>query len=228
MSRRARPEVLAFLADVKENPDDPTPWLVLTDWLEENGDETDRARAEYCRLCLDRLQGRVTAADWQRGERRRELYHQYGAGWLGPQLKALSPQMRKGLVHITATMAQLDDAPPVHGRDDERWAWLGGLTVGSQTGRFFKPPFYPLLNLLCELQVSLGRAGVAVLARCPALSRLRILELYYHSEVEPLEELVNSPYLSPRLHLRVQAYTRRSYDAVRPLLEQRFARVDLP
>src|SRR5262245_42565589 len=33
MTRPARPEVLALLADVKENPDDLTPWLVLTDWL---------------------------------------------------------------------------------------------------------------------------------------------------------------------------------------------------
>jgi uncharacterized protein (TIGR02996 family) len=37
-----RPEVLAFLEDIKEHPDDDTPRLVLADWLEDHGDP-DRA-----------------------------------------------------------------------------------------------------------------------------------------------------------------------------------------
>ena len=39
------PEVLAFLADCKENPMDDTPRLVLADWLEEQGDP----RGEFLR-----------------------------------------------------------------------------------------------------------------------------------------------------------------------------------
>jgi uncharacterized protein (TIGR02996 family) len=55
MSRPARPELLALLADIKENPDDLTPWLVLTDWLEENGDEGDRARASFYQPLKERF-----------------------------------------------------------------------------------------------------------------------------------------------------------------------------
>jgi uncharacterized protein (TIGR02996 family) len=57
MSRRSpsaepRPEVLAFLRDAKENPRDDPPRLILADWLDENGDEIDRARAEFIRIQL--------------------------------------------------------------------------------------------------------------------------------------------------------------------------------
>jgi uncharacterized protein (TIGR02996 family) len=51
MSRR---ELLSLLRTVRENPDDPTPKLVVADWLEEHGDESDRARAKYVRITCGR------------------------------------------------------------------------------------------------------------------------------------------------------------------------------
>ncbi|MBY0460810.1 MAG: TIGR02996 domain-containing protein [Gemmataceae bacterium] len=39
----------ALLRAVCENPDDDTPRLVFADWLQENGDEHDQARAEFIR-----------------------------------------------------------------------------------------------------------------------------------------------------------------------------------
>src|SRR5262249_15508960 len=48
--REPRPELLALLQAVKQQPDDDSPRLVLADWLEEYGDEADRARAEFVRL----------------------------------------------------------------------------------------------------------------------------------------------------------------------------------
>jgi uncharacterized protein (TIGR02996 family) len=39
-----------LLADVMEQPEDLTPWLVLSDWLEEQGDSANLARAELLRL----------------------------------------------------------------------------------------------------------------------------------------------------------------------------------
>src|SRR5262245_31043069 len=107
MTRPARPEVLALLADVKENPDDLTPWLVLTDWLEENGDEADRARAEYCRLCFDKLGKKTYASDWEKGERRRELFRDYREQWFGGFSKLFPNEafgltrceIKRGLLH---------------------------------------------------------------------------------------------------------------------------------
>ena len=40
---KPRPEVLAFLADAKQHPNDDAPLLVLADWLEEHGDEREAA-----------------------------------------------------------------------------------------------------------------------------------------------------------------------------------------
>ena len=84
MSRTPRPELMALLADVKQNPDDLTPWLVLCDWLEDQDDEAERARGEYCRLCFDKLGTKTYASDWEKGERRRHLYRTYHEAWLGP------------------------------------------------------------------------------------------------------------------------------------------------
>lgn len=58
-----RAELRALLADVKAAPDDVTPWLVLTDWLEDHGNAADAARAEYCRLCFDKVGKKTYASD---------------------------------------------------------------------------------------------------------------------------------------------------------------------
>ena len=47
---KARPEVLAFLADSKEHPEDDTPRLAYADWLAENGHD---ARAEFIRTQIE-------------------------------------------------------------------------------------------------------------------------------------------------------------------------------
>jgi len=39
-----------LLAGILERPDDPAPWLILSDWLEEQGDADSLARAELLRL----------------------------------------------------------------------------------------------------------------------------------------------------------------------------------
>src|SRR5262245_20846052 len=45
-----RPELVALLEAAKDQPEELAPRLVLADWLEEFGDEHDRARAEFVRL----------------------------------------------------------------------------------------------------------------------------------------------------------------------------------
>jgi uncharacterized protein (TIGR02996 family) len=128
MHRRPRPELLALLADVKDHPDDRTPWLVLTDWLEEHGDEADRARAEYCRLCLPKMGLlKVTAAHYDLGERRRELFRQWGAAWLGP-LAGCSPNQENGLFHVTVRQ-RLQIAEDELDERRETFAWVRRLAA---------------------------------------------------------------------------------------------------
>src|SRR5205085_10985504 len=44
------PELRAFLAAVRDDPDDPAPQLLLADWLDEHGDACARRCSELLRL----------------------------------------------------------------------------------------------------------------------------------------------------------------------------------
>ena len=48
------PEQAAFLRAITDDPDDDTVRLIYADWLEEHGDDTDRARAAYIRLAIEK------------------------------------------------------------------------------------------------------------------------------------------------------------------------------
>jgi uncharacterized protein (TIGR02996 family) len=160
MSREPRIELLALLDDVKANPDDLTPWLVLCDWLEENGDEADRARSEYCRLCFDKLGKQTYASDWEKGERRRELFRTYKQTWFGPIL-ALRPTMQKGLAVIEG--CSIDDVLqnlPGLLEVEEAWAWISSMNVwnhGRWRGKakfmatLKKRQYYAALKVLAAL-----------------------------------------------------------------------------
>jgi uncharacterized protein (TIGR02996 family) len=80
---------LALLQDVIEHPEDNTPRLVLADWWDEYGTESQRARAELIRLQIEqtRLPG---GAPRQRYLRRRQeqLLDEHGEDWLA-ELPAL-------------------------------------------------------------------------------------------------------------------------------------------
>jgi uncharacterized protein (TIGR02996 family) len=191
MARPARPEVLAFLADVKDNPDDLTPWLILTDWLEENGDDADRARAEYCRLCFDKLGQQTYASDWERGEHRRALFRRWKGDWFGPlrYLPAIagSPHrlvVKRGLLHVGIDLSDLFgvlDQIPV-----ETWAWVEHLHIlahwHTQLEQFAGCPFLAQQRHLHVQyrdtnQAALAR-GIEALAASPYLDSLRSLHLY--------------------------------------------------
>src|SRR5207248_3386174 len=67
------------------NPDEDTPRLVLADWLEEFGDEHDRARAEFIRVQCQR-----ESLPWDHpkqkelGRAERRLRRDHVRHWLGP------------------------------------------------------------------------------------------------------------------------------------------------
>jgi uncharacterized protein (TIGR02996 family) len=51
-----------LLASILERPSDPTPWLVTSDWLEEQGDPANAARAELFRVQARRVRTRKGSA----------------------------------------------------------------------------------------------------------------------------------------------------------------------
>jgi uncharacterized protein (TIGR02996 family) len=79
-----RPQVLAFLHDAKEKPDEDAPRLVLADYLEDQGDPR---RGEFIRLQCRLAAGAPPVAEAQRKEiegRCERLLDRHGGCWLGP------------------------------------------------------------------------------------------------------------------------------------------------
>src|SRR5687767_753912 len=99
---RPRGEVLALLADIKQEPDDDGLRLILADWLEDHGGPLDRARAELIRCQVEHA--RLPAHDPRRfplGGRARQLERQHLRDWLGPLERwAVDPVHRRGLLTV--------------------------------------------------------------------------------------------------------------------------------
>src|SRR5262245_63775193 len=94
-----RPEVRAFLEDIREHPDDDTPRLVLADWLEDQPDEADRARGEFIHLQYLLNQPGVARPEWR--SRMRELLAEHAIDWLGPLTRLIDGwRFERGLLHL--------------------------------------------------------------------------------------------------------------------------------
>jgi uncharacterized protein (TIGR02996 family) len=169
--------VLAFLRDAKERPDEDVPRLVLADWLDEHGDESDQARAAFVRAQC-RLVG-MAEEDERRKEleqEARELEEQYAILWLGPIYKGgVSWSFRRGLVSLTMNVRWLIGPRASSWPDTEAWAWVE--------------------HVRAERAVP---AEIKKLAACPALASLTslFLDVYWNNELKAAQALAGSPYLS--------------------------------
>ena len=190
MSHHTRAELLTILAAVKESPADPTPRLILADWLEEHGDETDRARAEFIRLDFGR------ANDL----RRRELWQHYRAAWLGPFDRSRMHCTFGGLWRLWLDAATFFELLAAGLAESETWAWVVGLQLSRLApADLARLTAGPLLRGLAFLDLSnnvLGDEGVRLLAECPHLASLTQLRLD-HDNIgdEGAERLADSPHL---------------------------------
>jgi uncharacterized protein (TIGR02996 family) len=76
---------LALMAAIVANPAEDTPRLALADWLQEHGDEHDRARAEHIRLQIEYAPLKIGSV--ARGKLQRpaiKLQKRHAERWLGP------------------------------------------------------------------------------------------------------------------------------------------------
>jgi uncharacterized protein (TIGR02996 family) len=196
-----RPEVAAFLDDAHEHPDDDTPRLILADWLDDNGDDIDRDRAEFirvqCRLARPGPAPRGLAA------RQWELEQDHADDWLGP-LVGLVDHWRfdRGLVGLGVQGFQCY-SPQLHDLvRTETWAWVEGLTLLQLTpGAVQHLVRQPVLNRIRSLSFEesrLGDSGLALLAGTRPLPGLRDLRLAMCSigrSVNGLAALADSAHL---------------------------------
>jgi uncharacterized protein (TIGR02996 family) len=80
-----RPELLALLAAVKDEPDDDTPKFALADWLQEQDDEADRARGVFVRYVTQyHRAGEEPPGAWKLRDQFLTLWEHYHPAWLGP------------------------------------------------------------------------------------------------------------------------------------------------
>lgn len=83
-----RPELVALLDAIKDNPDEDTPRLVLADWLDEQGNPLDADRAQFIRAdvatALEQVKGvKVLLRLPSRSDEYREP-DDFARRWLGP------------------------------------------------------------------------------------------------------------------------------------------------
>ena len=96
------PQVLAFLQDARDRPEDDTPRLVLADYLEDHGDHD---RAGFIRLQCHLAAGTAPLDEVQRHEMEGHsdrLLVRHGGGWLGPLWQwSVSPmRWHRGLLSL--------------------------------------------------------------------------------------------------------------------------------
>src|SRR5262245_30391979 len=121
-----RPEVLAFLADIKEHPGDDTPRLILADWLQDQGDP----RGEFIRLQCLQARRPADLAQQPLDDRLDQLRREHRDAWLGPLVDmALDVWFERGLLrlHVESTAVTGGDLDAV--AETTAWHWVEGVKV---------------------------------------------------------------------------------------------------
>jgi uncharacterized protein (TIGR02996 family) len=165
----------SLLIESRLRPDDDMPRLVLADWLEENGNEADLARAEFIRIqCqLPRTKGRTRSdLEW----RERSLWWKYIETWLGPIYDACTGfSFHRGLTAIELDGERLNEIDLDTLFGCPHWAWIDRVHLSSPSERTFALFLHsPAASRLRSLHVE---GGEPLIGEDPTLSECRQLDL---------------------------------------------------
>jgi uncharacterized protein (TIGR02996 family) len=168
----------AFLADIREHPDDDVPRLVFADWLEDHGDEPDRADLIRVQCRLARLLTEGAAAD-DLARRDQQLTERLTRSWLAPLWRLVDTfELRRGFVaRVVVQAPQLIE----QGEVIVRLAPVAELAVVFRQQHLEDLVTCPHLAHVARLEArdgGVGDAGAALLGRCPYLGRLEALLLH--------------------------------------------------
>jgi uncharacterized protein (TIGR02996 family) len=222
----ARPEVLAFLQDIKENPEDDAPRLILADWLEEREDpraELLRVQCEYAR------RGRHDPRRKELRKQESRLLAKMLPSWIAPFREMIQEyDYARGLLWVGGEADRFLAGVPAGLEATEEWAWVEEVRLWKASAqRIVELAGQPLLRTVCTLDLynnvsgpagaaalaasphteylsclklgnnAIGTAGVQALAASSGLPRLRSLSLYGNGiGNEGVESLAASPLLS--------------------------------
>jgi uncharacterized protein (TIGR02996 family) len=196
-----RPELLALLDAIKDNPDEDTPRLVLADWLDEQGNELDSERAAFIRQQVADANTRSGPA-LRTAEEQHTIRYGYLPGYVRPaaaEYEATRARLDRwlGLArHLELAGAFHRGLPDVH--LSPRWFGLGGATAvlmgeafafvqlvhfGESGGEMLiKTAARPEFRFVCGFSFAplgpLGGDACAGFLRSPNLTALRHLDLY--------------------------------------------------
>jgi len=181
----SRPEVIAFLREAKENPDDDAPRFILADWLEDRGDP----RGEFVRLQVE------AARRESEGDDARELFVQAGAlyqlhsaEWLGNIASHTRSFFKRGLVGLSADPRRFLGRTWQQQAGSERWEWVECVSLEPVDTdilkRLVNSPLLPSVgNLDLHLRSRASLEYLAHLMHSSAVAGLRSLSL--EGEIEP-------------------------------------------
>ena len=179
-----RPQVLAFLADIKEHPDEDGLRLILADWLEEFGDPADQARSDLIRCQIDHERLPAESAR----EASRPVVVRGGCsrntarpGW-GRWLQWLAAwAFRRGLLSVTLESSALRGQTLGLLAPSETWAWVDEVYLldcsDAEAARLGRCPLLGGVLTLGFRRSALGPAGVQALGDLPLARNLRGLDL---------------------------------------------------
>ncbi len=179
---KGRHDVLAFLRECKDNPDDDTPRLVLADWLQDNGDEHDSARGDCIRAQCEAAQLALRHPHWaELQERISRLSNAHAPFWLGRlQEVPHARSFRRGLLQLTLMARDLAAASPSLAAE-EAYAWVDELRFRTaplkSLQKLIDTRFLDNLNSLDLGRCNLRGSGLFVLVHGADLGNLRKLDL---------------------------------------------------
>ena len=91
----------ALMAAVLAEPDEDTPRLALADWLQEHGDDHDRARADHIRLQIEASKLPDNSPERVKLEQQFVVVQKaHGEAWLGPLAKYAKPDLSRNDVFL--------------------------------------------------------------------------------------------------------------------------------
>jgi uncharacterized protein (TIGR02996 family) len=201
----------SFLDDLKADPFDDTPRLILADWLEDHATtEVVHARGTLLRLqCEAAARPEHDPEAVAMRQQARELIALHEHVWLGDfaDLPIIQSQFVRGMLHLTLHGPELL-SPGFASVSPASWQWVEGLNLLLQYGVVRQLEASPILGHITRLEITQqhGFADWLGLLESPHLTQLRELSLI-DSECRDryLSELCTRPVVSRlrRLSLRV-------------------------
>lgn len=206
-----RQELIQLLASARMSPLDDAPRLVTADWLEENGDASDRDRAAFIRLqCYHSRKDALGRRKRDLSDQEHNLLVRNWDTWLGPLTNLArgdNVRFTRGLIDlVTQSPNDLLKRGATNALLSEQAAWVDELTLHNVSStdfeRILKLPLTGQIGGLIASSSGLDAIACQALARCENLIGLHTLDLNYNSiSDEGATALASSPYLGNLHHL---------------------------